>query len=111
MVNNEFVSKSLADIFGLEYEEVYNKVTSSSSVQTIARKLDKDKITSLKEWMKENEISSGINVDEDNKRSYPYGTFASNLIGFCGTDNKGLWGLESTWNDVLTRNFWKNCYF
>ena len=54
--------------------------------------------------MSENKITAGINVDEDSKRSYPFTTFASNLIGFCGTDNNGLSGLEATWNDVLTRN-------
>ena len=52
--------------------------------------------------MKDNKITAGINVDEDSKRSYPYSNLASNLIGFCGTDNNGLSGLEATWNDVLT---------
>lgn len=94
----------MSDIFGLDYDEVYKKVTSNSSVETIAKKVDQDKITSLKTWMSENKITSGINVDEDSKRSYPHTTLASNLIGFCGTDNKGLSGLEATWNDVLTRN-------
>jgi len=61
--------------------------------------------------MSDNKVTAGINIDEDSKRSYPYSNFASNLIGFCGTDNNGLSGLESTWNNVLTRNSWKNCYF
>ena len=36
------------------------------------------------------------------QRYYPYNNLASNLIGFCGTDNYGLWGLELKWNDILT---------
>lgn len=102
LVDSEFVAKGLSDIFGLEYDEVLEKANSSSSVQTIARKVDQDKISSLKEWMSDNKITAGINIDEDSKRSYPYGTLASSILGFCGTDNQGLWGLENSFDDVLT---------
>ena len=99
----EKVAKAFSDIFELDYDETLKKVSSeSSSVQTIARKVEKDKIDKLKEWMKNNEIYSGINIDEDTKRYYPYDNLASNLIGFCGTDNQGLEGLEAKWDSVLT---------
>ena len=99
----EKVAKAFSDIFELDYEETLKKVSSESSfAQTIARKVEKDKIDELKAWMEENEIYSGINIDEDNKRYYPYSNLASNLLGFCGTDNQGLEGLESKWDDVLT---------
>ncbi len=52
--------------------------------------------------MKENKITAGINIDEDSKRSYPYGNLASSILGFCGTDNQGLWGLESSLDNILT---------
>ena len=52
--------------------------------------------------MKENDISIGINIDEDTKRYYPYDTVASNVLGFCGSDNQGLSGIESKWDSVLT---------
>lgn len=90
LVEPEIISKALTDIFSLEYEEVYKKVTSNSSVETIIKKVDQDKITALKKWMKDNKVSAGINIDEDSKRSYPHSNFAANLIGFCGTDNNGL---------------------
>ena len=57
--------------------------------------------------MKEEKISAGINIDEDTKRYYPYDTLASNLIGFCGDENSGLYGLEERWNSVLTGTFGK----
>lgn len=101
-VDSEFVAKGLAEIFEQDYNEVLEKVTSTSSVSTIARKVDQDKITKLKDWMKQNKITAGINIDEDSKRSYPYGNLASSILGFCGTDNQGLWGLESTLGDYLT---------
>lgn len=98
----EKVAKAFSDIFELDYEETLKKVSSTSSTQTIARKVEKDKIDELKAWMKENEVYTGINIDEDNKRYYPHGSLASNLLGFCGTDNQGLEGLEAKWDDVLT---------
>lgn len=99
----EKVAKALSDIFELDYKETLKKVSSeSSSVETIARKVEKDKVDKLKAWMKENEVYAGINIDEDTKRYYPYNNLASNLIGFCGTDNQGLEGLEAKWDNVLT---------
>lgn len=99
--NKEKVAKAFADIFELNYDEVLQKVNSDSSLETIIKKVEKTKIDQLKEWMKTNNISSGINIDEDSKRYYPYNNLASNLIGFCGNDNQGLEGLESTWDSTL----------
>ena len=98
----EKVAKALSDIFELDYNEVLVKVTSTNSVETIAKKVDSDKISKLKQWMKDNKCYSGINIDEDTKRSYPYNNLASNLIGFCGSDNNGLAGLEYYWDSTLT---------
>ena len=98
----EKVAKALSDIFELDYNEVLVKVTSTNSVETIAKKVDSEKVDTLKKWMKDNKFSSGINIDEDTKRTYPYNNLASNLIGFCGSDNNGLSGLEYYWDSTLT---------
>ena len=100
--NKEKVAKAFSEIFELDYEETLAKVNSTSSFETIVKKVEKDKITKLQEWMKETETYSGINIDEDVKRYYPYGTLASNLIGFCNTDNDGQEGIELKWNSVLS---------
>ncbi len=98
----ESLSKALSEIFELNYDETLEKVSSDSNYITIARKVEKDKVDKLKEWMKKEEFYSGINISEDTKRYYPYDNLASSLIGFCGTDNDGLEGLEKAWDDVLT---------
>ena len=98
----EKVAKGLSDIFTLDYNEVLEKVNSTSQVETIIKKVDQDKVDELKQWMKDNEITVGINIDEDTKRYYPYGNVASSVIGFCGSDNQGLSGIESKWDSVLT---------
>lgn len=98
----EKVAKGLSDIFSLDYNETLEKVNSTSQVETIAKKVEQDKVDELKQWMEDNDISVGINIDEDSKRYYPYDTVASAVIGFCGDDNQGLSGIESKWDSVLT---------
>lgn len=97
----ELVSKALAEILDLDYEETLKKVKKRSSIETIAKKVEKDKTNELRQWMKDNNIESGINIDEDTKRYYPYSTLASQVIGFCGSDNQGLDGIEAKYDDIL----------
>ena len=105
----ETVAKGFSDIFALDYNETLEKVNSNSQVETIIKKVEQEKVDELENWMKENKISVGINIDEDNKRYYPYGELASSVIGFCGSDNQGLSGIESKWDSVLTGTPRKNC--
>lgn len=98
----EKIAKAFSEIFSLNYEEVLEKVNSNAQVETIIKKVEQEKVDQLKKWMDENKVTSGINIDEDTKRYYPYGTVASNVIGFCGSDNQGLSGIEAKWESVLT---------
>ena len=100
--DKEKVAKAFSDIFELDYEETLSKVNSDSSLETIAKKVEQDKIDELEHWMEYNDLYSGINIDEDVKRYYPYSTLASNLIGFCDTDNNGQEGIELKWDNVLS---------
>lgn len=99
--DKEKIAKALSDIFELNYDETLSKLNNNSSIVTIAKKVEHDKVTTLKTWMSDNNISSGINIDEDTKRYYPYDSLASHVIGFMGTD-KGLYGIESRWDSTLT---------
>ena len=100
--NKEKVAKILSEIFELDYEKVLKKVSKNSSIETIVKRVDKEKTDNLRIWMKENNIYSGINIDEDTKRYYPQASLASHVIGFCGSDNQGLDGIEARYNDILT---------
>lgn len=98
----ENLAKAFSEIFELDYEETLAKVNSDSSIQTIAKRVEQDKIDKLEAWMKENEIVSGINIDEDTKRYYPYGNLAAYVIGFCNSENQGIYGIERSYNSYLT---------
>ena len=99
--NKEKVAKALSNIFELDYETVLKKVKKRSSIETIVKKVDKEKTDELRKWIEENGITSGINIDEDTKRYYPYNNLASQIIGFCGSDNQGLDGIEAKYDNEL----------
>ena len=100
--DKEKVAKKLSEIFELDYETVLKKVTKRSSIETIAKKVDKEKTDLLRTWMDENNITEGINIDEDTKRYYPNNNLASQIIGFCGSDNQGLDGIEAKYDETLS---------
>lgn len=99
--NKEKVAKKLSDLFSLDYEKILKKVSKRSSIETIVKKVEKEKTDELRIWMKENNITTGINIDEDTKRYYPYNNLASHVIGFCGADNQGLDGIEAKYEEIL----------
>ena len=99
--NKEKVAQALSQIFELDYEKTLKKVNKNSSIEKIAKKVEKEKTDKLRIWMQENDIQKGINIDEDTKRYYPYGNLASHVIGFCGSDNQGLDGVEAKYNAEL----------
>ena len=99
--NKEKVAKALSDIFELDYETVLKKVSKKSSIETIVKRVDKEKTDELRVWLDENKILVGVNIDEDTKRYYPYNNLASQVIGFSGSDNQGLDGIEAIYDNEL----------
>ena len=97
----EKVASALSRIFELDYETVLKKVSKRSSIETIAKRISQEKSNELRIWIDENNITTGINIDEDSKRYYPYNTLAAQVIGFCGSDNQGLDGVEAKYNNEL----------
>lgn len=99
--NKEKVARKLAELFELDYEKILKKVKKHSSIENIIKRVDKEKTNELRRWMQENNILSGINIDEDTKRYYPNNNLASQIIGFCGSDNQGLDGIEAKYDEIL----------
>ena len=99
--DKEKVARALSNIFGLDYDTILKKVSKRSSIENIIKKVDNEKANELRNWMKDNNITIGINIDEDTKRYYPYNNLASHVIGFCGSDNQGLDGVEVKFDEIL----------
>ena len=108
----EKVYSTLVETLGVTREYLEDKASykqyNSVSIKTKIEKETKDKLEAFVKGTfkdsKGNDQSYGsiIMIDEDVKRYYPYSTLASQLIGFTGTDNNGLSGLESYYNGTLT---------
>lgn len=99
--DREKIATALSNIFLLDYENILKKVSKRSSIETIIKKVDKEKADELRVWMQNNNITTGINIDEDTKRYYPFNNLASQVIGFCGSDNQGLDGIEALYDKIL----------
>lgn len=92
----EKVIRELARILDLSEEEVRKKVEKWSSREIIRMNVEKsvgDEIMNLG--------LSGVKVDEDYRRYYPYGSLASKVLGFTGADNQGIIGLEVMYEKYL----------
>jgi len=100
--DKEKVAKKLSEVFDLDYEKVIKKVSKRSSIETIAKKVEKEKTDELRKWLEEENIMIGVNIDEDTKRYYPNNNLASQVIGFCGSDNQGLDGIEAKYDSTLS---------
>ena len=100
--DKEKVAKALSDIFDLNYETVLGKIYKKTSIENIVKKVDKECADELRIWLKNNNIETGVNIDEDTKRYYPYGSLASHVIGFTGSDNQGLDGIEAYYDETLS---------
>ena len=100
--NKEKVAHAISDIFDKDYEDILKKINKKSSIETLIKRVDEAKADELRKWMIENNIGTGINIDEDTMRYYPYSNLASQFIGFCGSDNQGLDGIEAKYNEILS---------
>ncbi len=114
------IAQNLADILGLEYDDVYAKASKENSAyEVIARRVEKeiaDQVRAFKEQYnkeiqaynknreegqeKKSEITS-IYMTPDAKRYYPFGNFAAQVLGFVGSDNQGLAGIEAKYDQYL----------
>lgn len=94
--NPEKVIEKLSEFLEMDADQVRKKVEKISSIERIRSNVDKrtgDKIRKLG--------LTGVKVDEDFKRYYPYNELASKVLGFTGGDNQGIVGLEVKYEKYL----------
>lgn len=100
IVDKEKVSKDLADILGVSYEDMYKHVSKKTSIERVhpeGRQLSydiADKIDALG--------YDGVYLVKESKRYYPYKEVLSHVLGYVGIDNQGLSGIELEYDNYLT---------
>ena len=92
----EKVAAYLSETLDIDYDTVWKRVNKYSSIERIKNNVDK----AVGDEIRKQNLS-GVKVDEDYKRFYPYSTLASKVLGFTGADNQGILGLEVKYDDVL----------
>lgn len=92
----EKVAAYLSETLNIDYDTVWKRVNKYSSIERIKNNVDK----AVGDEIRKQNLS-GVKVDEDYKRFYPYSTLASKVLGFTGADNQGILGLEVKYDDVL----------
>ena len=95
------IASGLAPILDMSEEEIYEKTQGNSYFTYLKRRVENDVRDQINEFLEKNEISTGVRLIDDYKRYYPYGTVASTVLGFTGTDGQGLEGLELEYDDEL----------
>lgn len=101
-----YVAQKLAEILDLNQNDVYEKTKENNYYSVVMRKVEtteKEKVLKLsKELAKKYDLGNVIELIEDYKRYYPYGDFASTIIGFTGMDGVGREGIEYQYDTQLT---------
>ncbi len=102
----EYAAKQLADILDLEYDNIYEKTTQNSYYVTVKRKIESDvrgEILKLIETLSNDyDCGKAVQLFDDYKRYYPYNDLASCVIGFTGSDDQGLEGIEYEYDSYLS---------
>ena len=94
--DKEAVIAMLTKELGLSEEKVRKRVEKVTSIERIKSNVDKEVGNRILSYG-----YSGVKVDEDYKREYPYDTLASKVLGFTGGDNQGIIGLEIKYDSYL----------
>lgn len=92
----EEVIRILAKELELNEETVRKRVEKFSAIERVKTNVSKEIGDKIRNYQLE-----GVKVDEDFKRYYPYGTMASKVLGFTGSDNQGIIGLEVKYDSYL----------
>lgn len=96
MEEPEKVIAMLVKELGISEEAARKRVEKVSSIERVKTNVAKKTGDAIRAYG-----LSGVKVDEDYKRYYPYGTLASKVLGFTGADNQGILGLEVKYDEYL----------
>lgn len=92
----EKVIRILTDELEMSEDRVRYYVEKVSSMERVKSNVSKEVGDRIREYNLD-----GVKVDEDSRRTYPFGTLASKVLGFTGADNQGIIGLEVSYDELL----------
>ncbi len=99
----DLISTGLSEILEVPYDTIYEKTQKKNRLdETIKKEVGEEATDKVLAFITENGLSRMIYTEASSTRYYPFGNLASHVIGFTGSDNQGLFGLEQYYDDDLT---------
>ena len=99
---SEKIARGLSDILALDYNTLLAKIKNTNVLDVTVKKIaEEDEYERLLEFIRENNLHNLIFTEAQSSRYYPENTLAAHVLGFCGSDNQGLYGLEYYYDDIL----------
>ncbi len=95
------IADGLSEILEVDREKIIEKSHRNTYYEIVKRRVERPIADKVMEFASENNITC-ISLEEDNKRYYPYGSLASTVLGFTGSENHGAYGLEAKYDSVLS---------
>ena len=100
--DREVIADGLSEILGVDKDNIIERSKKKTYYDVLKGKVESDVKDQIVAFKEKNDIGNGIRLVEDYKRYYPYGVFASTVLGFTGTDSQGLDGIEAEYDSYLT---------
>ena len=95
------VSQGLSEILDVDYDTIYEKAGRYYRMdETIKNNVEEEKADEVRPFINEHKLTC-IHLAETSKRYYPFGTLASQVIGFVGAEGKGAYGIELEYDTYL----------
>lgn len=96
------IADELSEMLDVDRDKLYEKTgKTTSEYEVVISKIELPLATELSEWIQEKDLVSVLRIIQDYKRRYPQGTLLAPVLGFTGTDNYGLYGLEAEYESEL----------
>ena len=98
----EVIASGLSSLLGLDKAAIYNKIKNTSVLDvTLVKAASEDEYNAVIGFSKANGLEDLILTEAQSSRYYPNETLAAHVLGFTGSDNQGLYGLEYSYNSTL----------
>ena len=98
----KLVAENLSRILGVDYDTVYEKTQKvNRKDETVKKNVEKAEADMVRAFINQYSLQS-VHLVTSTTRYYPFGNLLSHVLGFTGSDNQGLYGIEYQYNDYLT---------
>jgi len=96
------IAEGLSSVLDISKDRLYKKITESNVLDvTLKGAIDEDTYRKTLQFIKTNSLEELVFTESKSMRYYPEGILAAHVLGFTGSDNQGLYGLEYYYEDIL----------